>query len=259
MTIKIVTINILSDLSLWEERRDILRLGLAQLAPDVICIQEASVPGQTAQWLTQSLSLPHMHFSPKTGKEKQSEGLAILSRLPLLEPVTLDLRTQSRIAQIVQIQYGNEIVVVANAHLFSSPSDAPERVHQVERLMDWLRTLPGDPAVAICGDFNAPPDDGAIRRMKREYRSAYALRNGREPEYTAPSGLSVSKPGMLKSLMKDINLTGLRPNWRGTLDYIFISRKFRVIDCQLALNTPDPRNKRIYPSDHFGLMATLEV
>ena len=41
--IKIVTINILSDLSRWTERRSLLTQGLASIEPDLIAIQELQV------------------------------------------------------------------------------------------------------------------------------------------------------------------------------------------------------------------------
>lgn len=43
------------------------------------------------------------------------------------------------------------------------------------------------------------------------------------------------------------------------LDYIFINQHWRVKDCQLILNQPSPDNRYLYPSDHFGLAADLEM
>ena len=51
----------------------------------------------------------------------------------------------------------------------------------------------------------------------------------------------------------------LNPNWHGTLDYIFINRGLRAIDCQVVLNQPASHDPRLYPSDHFGLCADLEI
>jgi endonuclease/exonuclease/phosphatase family metal-dependent hydrolase len=47
--------------------------------------------------------------------------------------------------------------------------------------------------------------------------------------------------------------------WRGTLDYIFVNDRVRVLECDVTLNQPSPSDPTIYPSDHFGLTATLEI
>ena len=77
--------------------------------------------------------------------------------------------------------------------------------------------------------------------MRQHYTSAYAAHNGREPPYTCPTPLSAEwqKP------------------WRGTLDYLFVNRYLRVLDCRLILDQPSLDNPKIYPSDHFGIVALV--
>ncbi|MGH2593135.1 MAG: endonuclease/exonuclease/phosphatase family protein, partial [Anaerolineae bacterium] len=47
--------------------------------------------------------------------------------------------------------------------------------------------------------------------------------------------------------------------WRGTLDYIFVDRTILTHRCEVAFNRPSPQDTRLYPSDHFGLMATVQL
>ena len=66
--------------------------------------------------------------------------------------------------------------------------------------------------------------------------------NGREPE---------------KTWTTPVNTYDDSPH--GTLDYIFVSPEWRVIDAGLAFDKPAPLNEKMYPSDHLGLYAVLEL
>lgn len=259
---KVVTLNILSDLSRWKQRRPLLVRGLSALQPDLIALQEVNIPANNALWLAGKLDLPHIHLTQKTGEEQGKEGIAILSRHPFEQQADLDLETQNRVAQYVQVRIANRPLVFANAHFFWDPGESDARQRQVARLVDWLKTIPGDPPVIVCGDFNSTPGTGTIQLMQQEFISAYVAVHGREPEYTTPTPLPRLKRALLHTLLNyagDISLKGLRLDRRGTLDYIFVNRHIRVLDCQVVLDRSAPDNPKIYPSDHFGLMANLEV
>lgn len=266
---KVVTINILADLSLWEERRPLLVKGLSEIRPDILALQEVNLRENVAVWLAEKLDLPHIHISPKSGNAGDWEGIAILSRFPLERHATLDLRYQNRVAQVVQIQSGSQPVLFANGHFYWQPGESDKRLGQVERFQEWLAEAAarlGDPAIVVCGDFNALPEYKSIQKMRSRFTSAYAAIHGREPEYTSPTPLPVSKLFMLRTgldFLGDIDviqlLTEFRKVWKGTLDYLFVNERLRVIDCQLVLNSPAPDNPRIYPSDHLGLAADLEI
>jgi endonuclease/exonuclease/phosphatase family metal-dependent hydrolase len=98
----------------------------------------------------------------------------------------------------------------------------------------------------VLGDFNAEPDEPTYRHMLGAgYRSAFAEANGAEPPVTWPSGLQA--PAMD---------TDGPP---GCLDYIWLRGDVRVIDARLAFDRPDPTDPTLYPSDHLGLAAHLEI
>ena len=53
-----------------------------------------------------------------------------------------------------------------------------------------------------------------------------------------------------------------RGEWRGTLDYIFVTppapgRPSPVLEARLAFHSPAEHDPTLYPSDHFGLAARL--
>jgi endonuclease/exonuclease/phosphatase family metal-dependent hydrolase len=265
--LKCVTLNLLNDRSRWPQRRASLAAQLAELQPDVIALQEVTLPDNNAQWLADQLGGYALHFSPKTGGKGDREGIAILSRRPIERAATLDLQTQSRVAQLVEINYNAHALVVVNVHLHWWPGESNERNRQVRLIFDWLKDCLPDRAVVVCGDFNGTPESTAIQLMRQRFTSAYAARHGREPEYTCPTPLVVGQPiknarAVLRSIRRVIIKLAtdhtFKP-WRGTLDYIFVNDRVRVLECDMTLNKPAPDDPTIYPSDHFGLTATLEV
>jgi mRNA deadenylase 3'-5' endonuclease subunit Ccr4 len=72
---KVVTINLFSDLSRWDDRRTLLAEGLADLGADLVAVQEVSLPENNASWLAEQIGLEHVYLTPKTGREKENEGI----------------------------------------------------------------------------------------------------------------------------------------------------------------------------------------
>jgi hypothetical protein len=77
------------------------------------------------------------------------------------------------------------------------------------------------------------------------FASAYAVANGADPAVTWPSGLKA--PGMD---------TDGDP---GCLDYIWVRGTVRVVDARLVFDRPHVDDPTLYPSDHLGLAAHLEI
>ena len=71
------------------------------------------------------------------------------------------------------------------------------------------------------------------------------MANGHEPAYTWPSGLQAEAMD-----------TDGDPE---CLDYIWVRGEVRVVDCRLAWDRPDIADPTLYPTDHLGLSAHLEV
>ena len=43
------------------------------------------------------------------------------------------------------------------------------------------------------------------------------------------------------------------------LDYIWVRGAVKVVDARLVFDRPDPEDPTLYPSDHLGLAAHLEI
>lgn len=260
-TLRVLTFNLLNDVTHWSERAPLIVEGLRELQPDVIALQEVHLPANNAAWIAERLDGYQAYLCPKTGPRGLTEGEALLSRLPVEDHAVLAFGRQGRVAHRITVRTAAGPCAIGNAHLFFSAFNDVTRRFQVQRLLGWLPE--GIPTV-VCGDFNAEPSYASLRLMRRRFRSAYAVVHGQEPAYTCPTLLDRG-PGVRHSVRRlALRLLGwvLRPgqaSWRGTLDYIFVSPEVQVRDCRLVLDRPSPTNSRIYPSDHIGLMATLAL
>lgn len=260
--VKVVTINILFELNKWQQRRQLLVNELAAFQADLIALQEVKLPEDTGTWLAQQLEMPYVYLVPQQepGKHNVLHGIAILSRHPFIQQASLDLQSQGRVAQYVQIAPQGQPLVFSNGHYYWYPGSHPERDKQVQRLLDWLGQLPPSMPVIAVGDFNGTPDTSAITLMKQQFNSAYATYHSKEPDYTCPTPLvQLNWLQLLRQTWRNLIFNRTLIPWRGTLDYIFINQHWRVKDCQLILNQPSPDNRYLYPSDHFGLAADLEM
>ena len=98
----------------------------------------------------------------------------------------------------------------------------------------------------MTGDFNADPLEPTYARMiDGGFRSAYREANGVEPDVTWPSGLQA--PAMD---------TDGEP---GCLDYIWVSGPITVRSARLVFDRPAADDPTLFPSDHRGILAELEI
>jgi endonuclease/exonuclease/phosphatase family metal-dependent hydrolase len=260
---KIATTNILFEMNCWEERREILVEGLKSVDADLIALQEINIEHNTGDWLAEKLNMPYVYLVPYVEKPYNTGpnyGIAIISRYHFIKQEKLDLQSQGRFAQYVQVEIDNQPLIFCNGHYYWQPGATPARMQQFQLLVDWLGKLPKELPIIAVGDFNATPDTPEILFLRDNFTSAYAAYHGCEPEYTCPTPLVKKKRSIqhrLKLKIFDALVNRTLQPWRGTLDYIFINQHLSISDCQLILTEPAPDNPNIYPSDHFGITAKL--
>jgi endonuclease/exonuclease/phosphatase family metal-dependent hydrolase len=258
----VATLNLLNDLSLWDKRRTLIVQEFRHLKPDILALQEVSLIIHNAEWLAERLEMPFVFVTAKTGHAQEKEGIALLSRFPIHEKISLDLGSQERVAQCILIENASRRVWIANTHLYWQPGDSAARSQQASRLLEWVSEIKKEDPAIVCGDFNGTPETKAIELISQQYQSAFKVANGNEPEFTCPTPLQRSRRSLYRTVIK--YFFNLRPTknalkWRGTLDYIFVDKGITVMESQLCLTQPDANNPRLYPSDHFGLHSRLEV
>jgi len=246
---KVATLNLFNRMGDWEKRAPLVIDQLEALSLDVIAFQEVDLMLDQGMWIARQLNLrlkDQSHYRIKhaasPGKRVSYHGIGTLSRLEFQEHEILDLMTFERVAQGMVFRCGQRPFVFVNTHLHHPPEAEVERVAQVEYLLSWLdrdsRRLP----TVVAGDFNSYPHEKAVALMKSRFRSAFEVVHGREPEKTWPT---------------PVNEFDLSPS--GTLDYVYVTDEFRVLDAGLAFDVPSAETETLFPSDHFGLFARLQL
>jgi endonuclease/exonuclease/phosphatase family metal-dependent hydrolase len=250
-SVTVATLNLFNRMGQWGHRAPLVIDQLEQLAPDIIGLQEVDLTLDQGMWISRQINKrlpgqPHYRIkhATNTGQRASFHSIATLARIDFLEHEILDLMTFERVAQRMVFMCGDQPFVFVNTHLHHPVEAHQERVEQLETMLAWLdrdrRNLP----TVILGDFNAyaDPPEPAVNLMKGRFRSAYETVHGREPD---------------KTWTTPVNTYDDSPH--GTLDYIFVSEHWTVTAADLAFNQPDKLDPNMYPSDHIGLSATLQL
>lgn len=237
----------------WRARRRLLVSALADADADLVGLQEISLIIQQGHWLVNQLNkrmkekgkrpyklfqLRHHHLS------HWGMAVGILTRLPVLYQDSLKLGYGGRVALRVNVELpSRQTLDFVCTHLHHVSQHREARLEQTMALVGWLTGKRRVPLQVVVGDFNELPAGPAIEYMKQAYRSAYDELHGHEPLATFPTALS--QP------LRD---------WAGCLDYVFLSPAvYRVRNAYLFANRPAEHDDTLYPSDHVGVAATIEV
>ncbi len=242
----VATLNIRNLADRWSERLPLLLADMAALQPDLLGLQEVVYPMQQDRLIGAAGEGRYGVVRGWAGRPEYGNSLLVREPLSAEAMERLDLGLdRSALRTTVRLDGENELLIVVT-HLHHEVDGAQERDRQTEQLLDWLASAPDVRARVVVGDFNAHPTEPSAERMRAAgYRSAYAEANGSDPAVTWPSGIQA--PGMD---------TDGEP---ACLDYIWVRGCVRVASARLAFDRPDPDDPTLYPSDHLGLAARLEV
>ena len=242
----IATLNIRNLAYRWPERLPLILADMAALQPDVLGLQEVVFVMQQDRLIGAAGEGRYGAIRGWAGRPEYGNSLLVREPLAGADVERLDLGL-GRAAHRARIDLpGGTTVLVAVTHLHHAVDAAEERDRQAGALLDWLASAPPADAVIAMGDFNAGPSEPTYARMTAAgFRSAYAEANGTEPAVTWPSGLQA--PAMDTDGDPDC------------LDYIWVRGAARVESARLAFDRPDAQDPTIYPSDHVGISARLEI
>jgi endonuclease/exonuclease/phosphatase family metal-dependent hydrolase len=243
----IATLNLRNLADRWSERLPLLLADMAALQPDLMGLQEVVYPAQQDRLLGAAGAA---HYRVVRGWAGRPEyGNSILVREPLMagDPERVDLGRDRSATRIPLELPGGGRLVFAVTHLHHLVPDNAIRDEQTRGVVDWLDgAVDGTDATIVVGDFNADPAEPAYARMVGAgFRSAFAEANGAEPAVTWPSGLqgpAIDDDG--------------EP---GCLDYIWMRGAVRVVSARLVFDRPQVDDPGLYPSDHFGVAAQVEI
>ena len=248
MKLTLATYNIRNITDRYRERKPLLAAGFASLAADIIGLQEV-VFSEPRQDDFLSSQLPERHYRSFDAR---------MERYPMGGCATLvgagdvvsheELRLGGgRVAQRVLIALpGQTMLWFANTHLHHVPADTETREEQARAILAWMADAPAANATVIVGDFNAPPYEPTYAAMLASgFASAYYEVHDDEPPVTWPSGIQAETMD-----------TDGDPN---CLDYIWVKGEIGVLSARVACNESAPGDPTLYPSDHFALVAEVEV
>ena len=240
--LKVVTFNIWHNQGDWAARRPLLVQSILAADADVIARQEVledanvGLPNQ-AQTIADALSAQggpwSMHFvSTDPEGAPRRYGNAILTRLPVLahdsrklQPLD-DYRTALRV-RVEALGRPTDIVVT---HLAWQQEAGAVRAQQVADLLSWL-PQDGTPLI-VMGDFNAPLSDSGLSTL---------------------TGVRFFSALPRDSVETTLNPAKGHPN--RVIDHIFAETEFFAPgSASLIGDTPTGGE---YPSDHFGVQATI--
>ena len=244
--LRVATINIRNLADRWDERLPLLLADMAALQPDLLGIQECVFPMQQDRLLGAAGEGRYIAHRAWAGRPEYGNALLVREPLAATAVERLDLGlNRSALRAVVRLEDGPPLLV-AVTHLHHLTADESVRDDQVRALVEWLAAAPHADAHVVVGDFNAEPDEPAARRMvDAGFRSAYAIANGADPDVTWPSGLEAPAPD-----------TEGPP---GCLDYVWVRGGARVTTARLAFDRPAVGDPTLYPSDHVGIAAELEI
>ena len=242
----VATLNIRNLADRWNERLGLLLADMGALQPDLLGLQEVVYPMQQDRLIGSAGEGTYETLRAWAGRPEYGNSLLVRSPLPASGVERLELGlNRSAVRVMVTLDSGRRILVSVT-HLHHEVDGAAERDDQARHLIDWLDGGPASDVQVVIGDFNANPAEPAAARMRSNgYRSAFAEANGAEPAVTWPSGLQAPA----------IDTDG-DP---ACLDYVWIRGGVSVTSARLVFDRPDPEDATLFPSDHFGISAHLEI
>jgi endonuclease/exonuclease/phosphatase family metal-dependent hydrolase len=242
----VATLNILNLADRWAERLPLILADMAALQPDLLGLQECVYVMQQDRLIGAAGEGRYGVVRGWAGRPEYGNSLRVREPLAAGDEARLDLGLNRAAHRAVVALPGGASVLVVVTHLHHLGPDEALRDEQARQLLEWLAKAPPTSAQIVMGDFNADPKEPTVARMQADgFRSAYAEANGKDPAVTWPSGLQA--PAMDTDGSPDC------------LDYIWVRGAVRVVSARLAFDRPAVHDPTLYPSDHLGIAAHVEL
>jgi endonuclease/exonuclease/phosphatase family metal-dependent hydrolase len=271
-TLRVATLNIWNRFGPWEERLAAIRAGVGALAPDVIGLQEVvRLAPDDGDGLDQAAAIAEgfgYHVAYGRAHDERWFGNAILSRWPIATSHVYELPregTDERRALLhadLASPFGTIPFFVT--HLNWKFEEGHVRAVQMREIVLRIQALASAAARAngasdafpavLVGDMNAEPDSDEIRYL----RGLTDLGGGKRVYFQDAFAFGGDgSPGITYSRRNPFAATLREPDRR--IDYVFVhGRDERHVGEPLeAAVCFDKPVDGTFPSDHFGVIATL--
>ncbi|SDM55961.1 endonuclease/exonuclease/phosphatase family protein [Allokutzneria albata] len=264
---RVITQNLLGHHQDWPRRRPVLIDGLRALRPDVLLLQEAVVTDDHD--MVVDLLGDEFHVVHHRLREPDGSGISLASRWPIGQVRELDLQVGPRTAdfaasaQIADIHWPHSAVPLLLVN--HKPSYKTNLEHERQRQAVMTAAAVEEIVertgrhVVLGGDFDAEPEAASVRFWRGlqscegtsvAYRDVWELTNGALPDPTfAPSVVPLITPQRQTDLDRRIDYLLIRCGDGG-------GPTLRATRCERTFTSPVGD---VWASDHFGLVADLEV
>jgi endonuclease/exonuclease/phosphatase family metal-dependent hydrolase len=248
MILRIATLNVEQNHKCWEARRELIVQQWDEMKPDMLALNEIYLPEQTGRWL-QRAAAERLHIrytllqQSKVGEDSHTQAEGLLTRYPVIETANLDYRSHNCVALAARFEIDGRLLDVYVTHLIAAKVEDAARQYQVGQLLDWIRSRDDADFTVVCGDFNAAPDQPSIRLMSGVFR----------PTQTEPTAFTP---------LQETGGSPTHPEWERfdrCIDYIWVTQSIQIRASGLWCNKPAPDNPTLWPSDHVGVWADLEL
>lgn len=248
MIFRIALLNLHQGFKRWTERRELIVNQLGTFRPDILSLNEISVPLQTGRWIWQEVN---ERFNTKYSYIQQNkagafiseeEAQGLLTHFPVVEAGNFDYLARGRIAQVNRLEIGGRQIDIYLTHLHHVREEDGLRQYEVQRLFQWIQSRDDVKNCIVCGDFNAPPDSPSIQLVPSNFRSVQI--SPTFPTSLSEVGGQSSEPELLRLSI--------------CLDYIWVTKDLTIEKAGLCFNKPDPKDSSLWPSDHVGVWADLK-
>lgn len=249
MILRIATLNTEQNHKAWDKRRDLIAAQLCELAPAMIALNELHIPEQTGRWLKQAaLARCGLNYTllqlAKAGNDGLVQGEGLLTSIAPAETASRDFRSHDCVAMVARFELGHRVIDVYITHLIAVRVEESAREHQVGDLLHWIGSRNDADGIIVCGDFNATMDQPSIRLM------------------TAASFQSTQQAPTAFSPLRTPDGTPTHPEWPRfdrCIDYIWVKGAVKIVTSGLCFNQPAADDINLWPSDHIGVWADLEI
>jgi endonuclease/exonuclease/phosphatase family metal-dependent hydrolase len=246
-TVKVLTLNLRHEQDRWPERFPLVVDVLRAENADVIGLQEVSFNIRQAHLIADALNAdgrtqPYQVYVEAKWRDDLDEGVGVLTRLPAAIYERIDLPEGGRVAQHIGVEVGGQILHLINTHLHHRPMENesiryPQMLALLAKMFgDETKNLPW----ILCGDLNSLKESETIQEALKWMNPAHS-----DTTATFPTPLRAGEYPKGLALM---------------IDYIlYTSSHFRLLEARRTADNAHPDDPTLYPSDHYGLVAVLEV
>lgn len=256
LRLRVLTFNLWVDHE-PQARLDAAAPAIAALAPDVVLLQEVRAHAglvNTATQLADALRMPGRAFTPMSRpKAVKTQGVAILSRYPLLDPHTTDLphdEVPLRYRMLsARLQLGGRTLGVHTTHLRWQPGAGAMRRDQAKVMVKAIDAYHCD-AHVLGGDFNATADAPELEPLVARMLDTFAERTPGAPGLTWSAKNPTTAEAAAHGIVPDRRIDLL---WSSP---IALGGVASIDDARVVLDAPVGGR---WLSDHFGLLVDLSL